>query len=145
MRLFPSAIAFFTSSRNSDDSSPKTIRPLHSTAKIPSTVRFVSFSCMKVSSAVHRPVLAVSPSLFFDTSVSCIWTVRKPPPPRPPLEHLLKFDRIGDGARVWHEMANRSGRARRTSKRKPLRKEVQADCTADEIKHSISLPKRQDI
>jgi hypothetical protein len=24
-------------------------------------------------------------------------------------------------------------------------KEVQADCTADEIKHSISLPKRQDI
>jgi hypothetical protein len=47
-------MAFFTSSRKSDDSSPNTIRPLHPIAKIPSTVRFVTFNCMNTSSAVHR-------------------------------------------------------------------------------------------
>src|SRR5579864_6918815 len=46
MLLVPSAMAFFTSSRNSEDSSPNTIRPLHSRARIPSTVRFCNFNCI---------------------------------------------------------------------------------------------------
>jgi hypothetical protein len=47
MRFIPFASAVFTSSRSNDVSSPNTIRPLHSIARIPSTVRFVSFNCMK--------------------------------------------------------------------------------------------------
>src|SRR5215467_11889763 len=46
MRFGPSATAFFTSSRSNADSSPNTTRPLHSMARMPSTVLFVSFNCM---------------------------------------------------------------------------------------------------
>src|ERR1700722_1506166 len=45
MRLF-SGTAFFTCSRSSEDSSPNTIRPLHSITKTPSTFLLAIFSCM---------------------------------------------------------------------------------------------------
>src|SRR5579862_6784207 len=74
MRLLPSAMAFLTSSRSREVSSPNTIRPLHSMARIPSTVRFVSFNCIKHSFAaccrlcfplkiLRQPAYRLSPAL----------------------------------------------------------------------------------
>src|ERR1700687_1852608 len=48
MRVF-TVTAFFTVPRNSEDSSPNTIRPLQSTTRIPSFVRVASFSFISTS------------------------------------------------------------------------------------------------
>src|SRR5580698_10959470 len=73
MRFWPSAITFFTSSRSIDDSSPNTIRPMHSIARIPSTVRLRSFNSIP---APLRPSQLLPPAAFSDNLAAPAYALR---------------------------------------------------------------------